>query len=1291
MLSLRYAIRQLDIELVSALNAYRKEEDGEGSVVHRVRFSEEDVPKIPVIVKRNTLLFQALERIHAGSDDARRAPSDEVITDLLDDLTVVIWPIRVNKMSFVDSDNAFSISGEELREKMFGEGFDIGDVHMVPLLAGAGMSRSGKYLFIREELRAAALERITLGLVGTDAAGRTCLRLKPTLTNGKGETENVCVNPAKLLAYIGLADTDGVALAELGDIWEMSRTAQQLASGAAQPVHVKRSQRNPAERIQIHSDSVVVVKDAYGPLGIPAIGAHVIRNDNQNEGRVSLKKLSKNDKAACLTDGYGFICPEWSMEIDRMRRCRTTGLCEEGPLKGFRSRAFIIRLPFVKGAVVECDYVRYLRELGVQEIVDMWGGRHPLDGVKMILTESMFKGSKLFPHLLERRDGQGVWEHYCSKLEKSGLSMILAGSDSAPTERTSLNYQFLSSMQPDADSLEALIKWEQEQQESRLNLLKGPGEDGLDAFAKSVIGHLKESVRVEAERQTEQAQEDAVVEAADGTEEAPDGTDTGLEGEELSIDVGQGIEELSIDGTEGEALSIDGTEEAAAAADVGLEVEKPSIDASVTPAAAGAEAPSIDASDVFAAAGAEAPSDGKLVAAKRSRDASYAELLARLLRRYPEAACTRAILEELASITVKAASDVSQGRIRVKGDVRILCGDPFVLLNGIAERAGVKVSHLKLPLLQSCGMVYAPGLKQSELLLLRNPHVSAFEAIVAKNLDIACENNSVFNARDKYHTYFGQHRGVIFINSAVASTLGGADFDGDRAKVVCEPSAIQLVKSNTERIYALLKASEDSDFRLPADENVRGKALPIVSITPFSATNLTVEDMNRAFWEKVYDSYLKSINSRVGIYSVRGATLAFNHGMVAAAKLEDSAQVAQAVAFLKTMARLTTVIGLDIDAAKSGTPPKEPRLGKIGSMAPMLRFSRRYKKSAFPDSTGLARYKFAYNATVWEPNGEADASDEAGDAQAPGEGAQEIASSAEAAQGAQRNSSDKANSRKNGKAKEEALVYDLLKGSEAASVLVERFRLCDQYDVLQRWLPLAKWKQPPKEETSFASVLCADLEDAPDANMRGALAAAGRIVERASATRSAAGKRIRAAQWTLQRRVDIQQHLLRYYPLRTALDLDERIVAGAKDAVEKLGLESDGELIRYAFCTNAERREALKATIFGSQADDGFIYDVTAIQLAKHVQRLREACKSQGEDRDHANVHAILPVSYAQQRNELYRIAAEHGVDRWTLGLWMLKEGRVQAKDFVLLFVGDMDPSEEKEVGTHEQPAQGSK
>ena len=618
--------------------------------------------------------------------------------------------------------------------------------------------------------------------------------------------------------------------------------------------------------------------------------------------------------------------------------------------------------------------------------------------------------------------------------------------------------------------------------------------------------------------------------------------------------------------------------------------------------------------------------------------------------------------------------------------MRILCGDPFVLLNGIAERAGAFIQPPYFPLLQSCGMVYAPGLKQSELLLLRNPHVSAFEAIVAKNL---YANDG--GTKNKYHTYFGQHRGVIFINSAVASTLGGADFDGDRAKVVCEPSAIQLVKSNTERIYALLKASGDSDFRLPADENVRGKALPIVSITPFSATNLTVEDMNRAFWEKVYDSYLKSINSRVGIYSVRGATLAFNHGMVAAAKLEDSAQVAQAVAFLKTMARLTTVIGLDIDAAKSGTPPKEPRLGKIGSMAPMLRFSRQYKKSAFPDSTGLARYKFAYNATVWEPAAEADAAEEADDAQAPGEGAQEIASSAEAAQGAQRNSSDKANSRKNGKAKEEALVYDLLKGSEAASVLVERFRLCDQYDVLQRWLPLAKWKKPPKEETSFASVLCAGLEDAPDANMRGALAAAGRIVERASATRSAAGKRIRAAQWTLQRRVDIQQHLLRYYPLSTALNLDERIVAGAKDAVEKLGLESDGELIRYAFCTNAERREALKATIFGSQADDDFIYDVTAIQLAKHVQRLREACKTQGEDRDHANVHAILPVSYAQQRNELYRIAAEHGVDRWTLGLWMLKEGRVQAKDFVLLFVGDMDPSEEKEVGTHEQPAQGSK
>ena len=760
----------------------------------------------------------------------------------------------------------------------------------------------------------------------------------------------------------------------------------------------------------------------------------------------------------------------------------------------------------------------------------------------------------------------------------------------------------------------------------------------MDAFAERVVQHLEESVRVEAERQSEQAQEDAIEEAADVPEQAD---------AELEI----------------EATSVDAIEEAAD-----------------------------DPGQADAAAKVEASSDGKTVAAKRSRDASYAQLLARLLRKYPQAACTRAVLEELASVAVKAASDVSQGRIRVQGDVRILCGDPFILLNGIAEQAGVKVSHLNPPLLQRNGMVYAPGLKQSELLLLRNPHVSAFEAIVAKNLDTACENHSVFNARDKYRTYFGQHRGVIFINSAVASTLGGADFDGDRAKLIFEPSAIHLVKSNTERIHALLKASKDGDFRLQADENVQGKALPIVSITPFSATNQTVEEMNSSFWGKAFDSYLKSINSRVGIYSVRGATLAFNHGMVAAAKLDDPVQVAQAVAFLKTMAQLTTVIGLDIDAAKSGTPPKEPRLGKIGLMAPLLRFSRQFKKGAFPDSTGLARYKFAYNAAVWQPSGEADAADGAGDAQDPGDGAQvETASNTETAQGAQPNSSGKANAKQIGKAKEEALVFDQLKGTEAASVLVERFRLCDQYEVLQRWLPLQKWKKPPEGEASFASVLCTGLEAAPDANMREALAEARKIVERARATRLAASKRIKAAQWTLQRRADIQQHLLRYYPLSVARGLDERIVAGAKDAVEKIGLESDGELIRYAFCTNAERGAALKETIFGKQEDDGFIYDVTAIQLAKHVQRLREACKSQRKGTDAANVHAILPVSYAQQRSELYRIAEAHELDRWTLGLWMLKEGLVQAKDFVLLFVGDMDLSAEREVKTHEQPAQGGK
>ena len=546
-----------------------------------------------------------------------------------------------------------------------------------------------------------------------------------------------------------------------------------------------------------------------------------------------------------------------------------------------------------------------------------------------------------------------------------------------------------------------------------------------------------------------------------------------------------------------------------------------------------------------------------------------------------------------------------------------------------------------LPLLQCEGMVYAPGLKDRDLLLLRNPHVSAFEAIVAKNLDAKAEG-----ARDKYHAWFGQHHGVIFVNSAVASTLGGADFDGDRAKVILEPSAIDLVKSNTKKINALLKASGDDSFKLDRDANVEGKALPIVSIQGFPANNLTVTDMNRSYWDNVFKIHLQSIESKVGLYSVNGATLAFNHGMVAAANPSDAEQRTQAVALLKTMARLTTVIGLDIDAAKSGARPSEPKYGKMGRMPALLRFSRSFKKTS-PHETVLHRYQSAYNSAKWSP---------APDSESVSEKIQR---------------------------------YDSLKGTIAASDLVDSFRLDGHYGDLQHWLPASRGMKWQKNEKSFIDVLCGKLAGAPDAAMSAALKELQTSTALVDDSRAAAGEITRFTDWILKRRVDILQHLLRYYPLETALSLDRRILKGAEDPVKKISLDSDSALIGLAFCTNETRETALKETIFGAQADKDFIYDVTALQLAKHVQRLRNALASKKKLLEKESRSVFVPVSYDRQRAEIKGVAAKHNVDCWELGLWMMKRGVIREKDFVLLFVADMKDSAGKEVGAHDQPQSG--
>ena len=49
-------------------------------------------------------------------------------------------------------------------------------------------------------------------------------------------------------------------------------------------------------------------------------------------------------------------------------------------------------MPYIKGVVHEVDFKSMLSELGVPYIIDLWGNKHKVRDVDLILTKSMFKG-----------------------------------------------------------------------------------------------------------------------------------------------------------------------------------------------------------------------------------------------------------------------------------------------------------------------------------------------------------------------------------------------------------------------------------------------------------------------------------------------------------------------------------------------------------------------------------------------------------------------------------------------------------------------------------------------------------------------------------------------------------------------------------------------------------------------------------------------------------------------------------------------------------------------------------
>ena len=152
----------------------------------------------------------------------------------------------------------------------------------------------------------------------------------------------------------------------------------------------------------------------------------------------AVKKFSRKEDVRDITvlrhDGEGLISKELAGTIDKI-------FCGK-----HIHHSFQIRMPFVKGMLHEVHFHDFLFSAGTKYITDIWGVRHPVDDVDIILTQSMFKG---FGWLTE--NGMD-WNDYLRIFEKYNHALYITNvSKVKPDNHTELNYQFLNTLSMTAE------------------------------------------------------------------------------------------------------------------------------------------------------------------------------------------------------------------------------------------------------------------------------------------------------------------------------------------------------------------------------------------------------------------------------------------------------------------------------------------------------------------------------------------------------------------------------------------------------------------------------------------------------------------------------------------------------------------------------------------------------------------------------------------------------------------------------------------------------------------------
>lgn len=238
----------------------------------------------------------------------------------------------------------------------------------------------------------------------------------------------------------------------------------------------------------------------------------------------------------------------------------------------------------------------------------------------------------------------------------------------------------------------------------------------------------------------------------------------------------------------------------------------------------------------------------------------------------------------------------ARGNLLVRGTVAYLSADLTLFLAELLKAHtddNRNAEEIYRQLMESRpGYTTAYGLPVGRMTaLLRNPHIAKNEEVVV---------NPPYREAFIRRRYLSHLRGVVMVEpwSLIAERLGGADYDGDMVKVICEPVICESIVSHYK---ATTTKSED---RFSNRNN-----LPLLSIPTAEPQIRNAND-----WYARFETVKSTFSSRVGQISnaaLDRSMLAYDESLSDEIREQNRKET-------ETLAILT---GLEIDSAKSGVKP----------------------------------------------------------------------------------------------------------------------------------------------------------------------------------------------------------------------------------------------------------------------------------------------------------------------------------------------------------------------------------